>query len=76
MDLCGYFTARDAASSIAGVEWTVIGGTWRALAPVDGVADSREERYTLTLPAGVDAARVMLRATDAFQNVTVIRARR
>ena len=48
------------------------GGAFVTLTPLDGVADSREERYELTLPAGTDPTRVMLRATDVMQNVSTM----
>ena len=38
--------------------------------PVDGLADSPDERYEIALPAGTDVARVVVRATDQLQNVS------
>jgi hypothetical protein len=69
------FTVRDAQSVIELVE-VAINGEYRALTPADGVADSREERYRIALPAGVDAATVMIRATDAMQNRSVASGKR
>jgi hypothetical protein len=40
--------------------------------PADGLADAPDERYDIALPAGVDPARVVVRATDQFQNVTAV----
>jgi hypothetical protein len=43
--------------------------------PLDGLADSPDERYEIPLSAEADAARLMLRATDLLQNVTSSPAR-
>jgi hypothetical protein len=40
--------------------------------PRDGIADSRLEQFDLTLDGDV-AARVLLRATDALNNVSSVR---
>lgn len=66
------FTVRDAVSAIDHVEYSIGGSAFVPVNPIDGVADSREERYELTLPAGTDPARVMIRATDAMQNVSTM----
>jgi PQQ-like domain/Two component regulator propeller len=60
---------RDAQSPIEKLEYSVGGGPWQVVYPVDGLADSPEEHYDFVLPAGVDAAHVVLRATDILQNV-------
>lgn len=64
------FVVRDAQTAIDHVEYSINGSVFAPINPVDGVADSREERYELTLPAGTDATRVMIRATDVMQNVS------
>ena len=69
------FTVRDAQTAIDHVEYSVDGGPFAIISPVDGVADSREERYELTLPAGTDPARVVIRATDVMQNVSTLSVR-
>lgn len=66
------FTVRDAQTAIDHVEYSIGGGAFIPISPVDGVADSREERYEVVLPTGTDPARVMLRATDAMQNVSTM----
>ncbi len=66
------FTVRDAHTAIDRVEYSIGGGAFVQLSPADGVADSREERYELTLPAGTDPSRVMIRAADAMQNVSTM----
>ena len=60
---------HDAESGVQKVEYAIGGGGWQLVYPVDGVADSRDERYEITLPAGTDASRVVIRATDVLQNV-------
>jgi hypothetical protein len=60
---------RDALSPIARVEYSVAGGAWQLVYPADGLADSPVERYEIVLPDGVDPADVVIRATDALQNV-------
>ncbi len=60
--------ARDARSAILQLEYSVRGGAWQLLYPADGLADSLEERYTLTLPAGVAASDVVVRVVDRLQN--------
>jgi len=37
--------------------------------PVDGLADSPDERYEIPLASEADAARIVIRATDLLQNV-------
>lgn len=63
------FTVRDAQSSIDRVEYSIGGGAFMPISPIDGVADSREEKYELALPVGTDPSRVMIRAIDLMQNV-------
>jgi sugar lactone lactonase YvrE len=60
---------HDARSPIAKVEYSVGGGPWRLLYPADGIADSPDETYAVTLPNDTEASRVVIRATDALQNV-------
>lgn len=64
------FVVRDAQTQVDRVEYSIGGGAYQTLSPIDGVADSREERYELTLPAGTPLSRVMVRATDSMQNVS------
>lgn len=66
------FSVRDAQTAIDHVEYSVGGGEFVLISPVDGVADSREERYEIALPAGTDLARVIIRATDVMQNVSTL----
>jgi hypothetical protein len=61
--------ARDARSPIQKLEYSVAGTPWQTVYPTDGLADSPDERYEITLPADADLTRVVLRATDLLQNV-------
>lgn len=60
----------DGYSGVHRVDYALGGAGWQELRPVDGLADSREERYTLTLPSADAAATLVIRATDVMQNVT------
>jgi len=55
------------------VEYSLDGDRWQAIYPKDGIADSRIEQYELTVPEGQDALGVVLRATDALNNVASAR---
>lgn len=60
----------DGHSGVHQVDYAIGGQPWQMLRPVDGLADSREERYELTLPSADVAGQVVIRATDVMQNVT------
>jgi hypothetical protein len=60
---------RDARSAIQKVEYSIGGGPWQLIAPVDGLADSPDERYEIPLASEAEAARVMIRATDVLGNI-------
>jgi hypothetical protein len=60
----------DAQSGVHRVDYSLGGQSWQALRAVDGLADSREDQFELTLPSAADAARLVIRATDVMQNVT------
>lgn len=65
---------HDAQSAIQKVEYSIGGGAWKLIYPVDGLADSPDERYEIPLAAEADAARIIVRATDALQNVSSLAA--
>jgi sugar lactone lactonase YvrE len=60
---------HDAHSPIQKVEYSTGGAAWKLIYPVDGLADSPDERYEIPLANESDAARILIRATDAMQNV-------
>lgn len=60
---------RDAQSGVRRVEYALGGERWQVVYPVDGLSDSREERFRIPLPTAADRARLIIRATDVLQNV-------
>jgi hypothetical protein len=62
------FTVVDGHSPLDRVEYSVDATRWRPVPPMDGILDSREERFELTLDAGASLP-VTLRAVDALNNV-------
>lgn len=63
--------ARDAASVISFVEFSVDGGEWRPADPADGLLDGREEAFSAKLPSDLSAGPhiVNVRAWDSSDNV-------
>jgi hypothetical protein len=62
--------AHDTQSPIQRLEYSIGGGVWQLVYPADGLADSQDERYEIPLASEADAARIVIRAVDALQNVT------
>jgi hypothetical protein len=62
------FRVRDTQSALRSVEYSQNAGRWKLAYPVDGLLDSREERFELTLEPSTGGA-VVLRVTDALGNV-------
>lgn len=63
------FEVRDDHSPIQKVEWSQDGLTWRPAFPIDGIADSKTERYELTIDGELGPRGLSLRASDAMNNV-------
>jgi len=59
----------DDQSVVQKVEWSRDGQDWQAIFPQDGIADSRSERYELSVPGTIGPRGVIVRATDAMNNV-------
>ena len=57
----------DGQSIVERVEYTVDAERWNAAYPSDGIADEREERFEVTVPAG-SIERLVVRVTDAMKN--------
>jgi hypothetical protein len=55
------------------VEYSLDGDRWHAIYPRDGIADSRREEFELRLDGEAAARGVIIRATDALNNVTSAR---
>ena len=67
------FEVRDDNSAVLKVEYSLDGDRWQAVYPKDGIADSRVEQYELTVPDAQSTQGVVLRATDALNNVSSAR---
>jgi len=63
------FEVKDDHSPIQRVEVSEDGQRWRGVSPVDGIADSREERYQLTIDGLLTERGLTLRAIDTMNNV-------
>ncbi len=59
---------RDASSPLAGVEWSVNALRWTRAAAEDGMTDSPEESYRISLRPEDRGAYLLIRATDAAGN--------
>ena len=67
------FSVRDEQSAVLRVEYSLDGSRWHVAYPVDGIADSRREDFEIadTTPGGGESGQsVIIRATDAMNNVT------
>ncbi|MEX2273488.1 MAG: hypothetical protein WD690_18615 [Vicinamibacterales bacterium] len=62
-------TVRDGHAGVLRVEYALGGERWQMVYPADGLSDSREEVFDITLPTAADRARLVIRATDVLQNV-------
>jgi hypothetical protein len=63
------FTVRDDHSAIKRVEYSLDADRWRVLYPRDGIPDSRVEEFELILEGDAAQKGVIVRATDAMNNV-------
>jgi hypothetical protein len=63
------FVVRDAQSGVQRVEYSLDASRWRVIYPKDGIADSRREEFELTLDEQEAGRNVIVRATDALNNV-------
>ena len=64
------FDVTDDHSPIQRVEFSQDGQHWRSVFPVDGIADSKSERYELSIDGELGERGVTLRATDSMNNVS------
>ena len=68
------FSVTDAHSPIQHVEYSIDTERWQVIYPVDGIPDSRTERFEVTV--AVDALdTLVIRATDAMNNTTTAASR-
>jgi len=65
-----HFTAQDAASSIERAQYSVDGGEWTLVAPINHISDASEERYEIMLSSlALGEHTIAVRAFDRFENV-------
>jgi len=67
------FEVKDADSAVQKAEYSLDGDRWITIYPRDGIADSRVEQFELVLEADAGAKGVILRASDALNNVSSAR---
>jgi hypothetical protein len=67
------FDVRDANSAVQKADYSLDGDRWQTIYPRDGIADSRFEQFELVLDGDAGARGVILRATDALNNVASTR---
>ena len=64
------FEVRDSESAVQKAEYSLDGDRWMTIYPRDGIADSRLEQFELVLEGDPGTRGVIVRATDALNNVT------
>lgn len=63
------FDVTDADSPVSRVEYSRDGGVrWTAVFPRDGIADSKSERYEVTIEGEISDAGLTIRASDSMNN--------
>lgn len=67
------FDVRDEWSSISKVEYSLDAQRWQVLYPRDGIFDSRQEQFELTLESDAAARGLVIRAYDAKNNSATAR---
>jgi len=67
------FEVRDGDSAVQKAEYSLDGDRWQTIYPRDGIADSRFEQFELAIEGDAAARGVIIRATDALNNVTSAR---
>jgi hypothetical protein len=63
------FDVKDDQSPIQRVEYSGDGEEWRAVFPVDGIADSRSEHYEVAIEGRISPRGITVRAIDSMNNV-------
>jgi hypothetical protein len=64
------FAVRDEQSAVLRVEYSLDASRWKIVHPKDGIPDSRREEFDVVLEEGEAARSVIIRATDAMNNVS------
>jgi hypothetical protein len=70
------FSVSDEQSAIQRVEYSLDASRWRLAHPKDGIPDSRREEFEIQLDEGEAGRNVILRVTDAMNNVATAVAER
>ena len=68
------FVVTDSHSPVQHVEYSLDNERWQVVYPVDGIPDSRVERFEIMLEPGA-AERLVVRATDAMNNTVTAAGR-
>ena len=63
------FVVQDEQSPVQRVEYSLDASRWRVVYPKDGIPDSRREEFEVALGDGETGRGVIIRATDAMNNV-------
>jgi hypothetical protein len=63
------FTVTDQQSAVQRVEYSLDASRWRVVHPKDGIPDSRREEFEVLLDEAEAGRNVILRVTDAMNNV-------
>jgi hypothetical protein len=63
------FEVHDGESSVQKAEYSLDGDRWITVYPQDGIADSQTEQFELTLDGETGSRAIIVRATDALNNV-------
>ena len=63
------FFVRDEQSPVQRVEYSLDASRWRIVHPKDGIPDSRREEFEVLLEESETGRSVIIRATDAMDNV-------
>ena len=63
------FVVRDDQSAVQRVEYSLDASRWRVAYPVDGIPDSRREEFAVGVTDAEAARSIIIRATDAMNNV-------
>ena len=67
------FEVRDDNSAVQKAEYSLDGDRWQTIYPRDGIPDSRLEQFDLVLEGDLGTHGVIIRATDALNNVASAR---
>ncbi len=70
------FGVRDEQSPVQRVEYSLDASRWRVVYPKDGIPDSRREEFEVSLDETEASRSVIIRATDAMNNVATAVAER